>query len=469
MRAPPGPRAPRQRTSPGPRVRISAGAQLAGAGALGAAARPSQSVWHVVVDGEQVGPLTEAEIKDRLRQGKINSDTLVWKEGFGDWTAVLGGARADAVARQDHAPPGPAGRRASPSRPSGREPRSLRRPRRPPARCGRRADDPFAAPTVVSPAGTADLFASAMAAPAAPAVAPVASRRPALAVLVRRRARAARRAGRGSVPRAAMAPAPPTSPASATRTRCCSRWPTSEALAVPAQSARHPRAVLLREHRGLGPHRHPFDGRHDVERRRPAKAAARPRPCRPFRRRSSRPWRRCSCPCPRAVRPSGCTRCSACSASASWWSAISIYKVATAPPPGCRRRRRRPRRSWLPLPLRAGRRACGRAGRGSDQARGGQAGRGHGGGEASRQVQDGRGQGRQGRRKPGEPGSGGKGSEKKGSRRAGPQRVHREKAPRGRVARRARAAGPSTICSARSAPRRAAVARATRHLSRPPI
>jgi hypothetical protein len=29
--------------------------------------------------------LTEAEVKDRLRQGKINSDTLVWKEGFADW------------------------------------------------------------------------------------------------------------------------------------------------------------------------------------------------------------------------------------------------------------------------------------------------------------------------------------------------------------------------------------------------
>ena len=54
------------------------------------ATRPAaaeQPVWHVVIDGEQVGPLTESEIRDRLRAGKVNSDTLVWKEGFGDWTA----------------------------------------------------------------------------------------------------------------------------------------------------------------------------------------------------------------------------------------------------------------------------------------------------------------------------------------------------------------------------------------------
>jgi len=27
----------------------------------------------------------QTQSKDRLRQGKINSDTLVWKEGFADW------------------------------------------------------------------------------------------------------------------------------------------------------------------------------------------------------------------------------------------------------------------------------------------------------------------------------------------------------------------------------------------------
>ena len=43
------------------------------------ASAAEQGVWHVVVDGEQVGPLTESEVKDRLRAGKINSDTLVWK------------------------------------------------------------------------------------------------------------------------------------------------------------------------------------------------------------------------------------------------------------------------------------------------------------------------------------------------------------------------------------------------------
>jgi predicted Zn finger-like uncharacterized protein len=130
-----------------------------------AAAPASEAVWHVVVDGEQVGPLAESEIVDRLRQGKVNSDTLVWKEGFADWTQfsavpeltpllakitrhpVKGAARSTGQVRAVAAPviAVPA---VSPD-PS--------------------EADPFAAPTVVSPAGTADLFASSVAPAAAPA------------------------------------------------------------------------------------------------------------------------------------------------------------------------------------------------------------------------------------------------------------------------------------------------------------
>lgn len=53
-----------------------------------AAAGADQGVWHVVVDGEQVGPLTESDVKEKLRANQINAETLVWKEGFGDWTAL---------------------------------------------------------------------------------------------------------------------------------------------------------------------------------------------------------------------------------------------------------------------------------------------------------------------------------------------------------------------------------------------
>jgi predicted Zn finger-like uncharacterized protein len=138
----------------------------ASAAAVAPAADPG--VWHVVVDGEQVGPLNEAEVKDRLRQGKINSDTLVWKEGFADWmqlstvpelTAILARITRHPVAKSTAREPG----RASSSM------RAVAQSPSPEA-------DPFGAPTVITPAGTADLFASANMATAVPApVAPAPS------------------------------------------------------------------------------------------------------------------------------------------------------------------------------------------------------------------------------------------------------------------------------------------------------
>src|SRR5450432_2843705 len=41
--------------------------------------------WHLVVDGDQVGPVPESDIKARIERGEINAETYVWKEGFADW------------------------------------------------------------------------------------------------------------------------------------------------------------------------------------------------------------------------------------------------------------------------------------------------------------------------------------------------------------------------------------------------
>jgi predicted Zn finger-like uncharacterized protein len=143
-------------------------------GSHAAAKAAEQPVWHIVVDGEQVGPLTESEIKDRLRQGKVNSDTLVWKEGFADWTQFSAVPELTPLLARitQHPVAKPAPR--EPQRPSaGRAAVSA-----PVAAAASDEPDPFAAPTVVSAAGTADLFASAMAAPAA-SPAPAASAAPA--------------------------------------------------------------------------------------------------------------------------------------------------------------------------------------------------------------------------------------------------------------------------------------------------
>lgn len=42
-------------------------------------------VWHLVIDQQQVGPMTGTEVRDRFAQGEIDSETYVWREGFTDW------------------------------------------------------------------------------------------------------------------------------------------------------------------------------------------------------------------------------------------------------------------------------------------------------------------------------------------------------------------------------------------------
>ncbi len=44
-----------------------------------------EAVWHVVIDQEQVGPVTAAEIQRRFAGGEIDAETYIWREGFADW------------------------------------------------------------------------------------------------------------------------------------------------------------------------------------------------------------------------------------------------------------------------------------------------------------------------------------------------------------------------------------------------
>src|SRR3569833_4215819 len=47
------------------------------------------AVWHLVVDGDQVGPLTDVEVRARLARGEITPENYVWKEGFADWLRLI--------------------------------------------------------------------------------------------------------------------------------------------------------------------------------------------------------------------------------------------------------------------------------------------------------------------------------------------------------------------------------------------
>jgi uncharacterized RDD family membrane protein YckC len=41
--------------------------------------------WHYAQNGQQVGPVTDEQLSQLFQAGKINQDTLVWREGMPDW------------------------------------------------------------------------------------------------------------------------------------------------------------------------------------------------------------------------------------------------------------------------------------------------------------------------------------------------------------------------------------------------
>lgn len=45
-------------------------------------------IWHVVVANEERGPLTDSEVREYLREGKLSGSDLIWRPGFHDWKAV---------------------------------------------------------------------------------------------------------------------------------------------------------------------------------------------------------------------------------------------------------------------------------------------------------------------------------------------------------------------------------------------
>ena len=63
-----------------------------------APAGADEGVWHIVVDQEQVGPLTVAEVQARFAAGEIDSESYIWREGFSDWLPNSGASASGAGA-----------------------------------------------------------------------------------------------------------------------------------------------------------------------------------------------------------------------------------------------------------------------------------------------------------------------------------------------------------------------------------
>ncbi len=66
--------------------------QVAGVGgqspATGAPGSSPDTLWHYEVNGQAVGPVSQANIHMLLRSGRINAQTLVWCEDLAEWTPL---------------------------------------------------------------------------------------------------------------------------------------------------------------------------------------------------------------------------------------------------------------------------------------------------------------------------------------------------------------------------------------------
>jgi predicted Zn finger-like uncharacterized protein len=133
----------------------------------GGAAGASENNWHIVVDGEQVGPLSVSDIRARLSRGEINGDSFIWREGMADWLKISNVpdfADASGV-EEDPGTPFPAQPPTTVYPPGTAESAFAASP-------SAGESDVFAAPTMVSSNAHADLFASPSASSEAAAPSP---------------------------------------------------------------------------------------------------------------------------------------------------------------------------------------------------------------------------------------------------------------------------------------------------------
>jgi predicted Zn finger-like uncharacterized protein len=120
--------------------------------------------WHIVVEGEQVGPISEADVRARVERGEIRGDTYIWKEGFADWLKLSAVPEFVDLAPADSAPVSVgdvfASDTAQPATngSSGRRRSGANRPL-----FGDGGGDIFSAPAAAAPSSGGDLFGSASA------------------------------------------------------------------------------------------------------------------------------------------------------------------------------------------------------------------------------------------------------------------------------------------------------------------
>ncbi len=71
-------------------------------------APPSDAIWHVVINREQVGPLTRAQVRQAFDAGEVNGDSFIWSEGMADWMRLAAVPEFSSLLPEPEPEPAPA-------------------------------------------------------------------------------------------------------------------------------------------------------------------------------------------------------------------------------------------------------------------------------------------------------------------------------------------------------------------------
>src|SRR3954447_11610452 len=136
-----------------------------------AAAPATEGGWHLVIDGEQVGPLGDADVRTKIERGEVKADTYTWKEGFADWVKLSAVPEFAGLVAEDVGGVALGGGEMFPSGAVTAAPANGTDRSRRASGAGRSlfggggASDVFAAPASTARGGGGDLFGSAAVAP----------------------------------------------------------------------------------------------------------------------------------------------------------------------------------------------------------------------------------------------------------------------------------------------------------------
>ncbi len=76
----------------------------------GAAQQMTADGVYVVDNGQAVGPLTHADVEQRIRDGRLTAQTMVWKQGMADWRPARTLKEVAQLLNDVQPPPPPPGR-----------------------------------------------------------------------------------------------------------------------------------------------------------------------------------------------------------------------------------------------------------------------------------------------------------------------------------------------------------------------